>query len=562
VVFPPVQATLRRFLDQYCYREPADYHQATRTMSHELAGLVRLAPLYAFLTAFLRRTLKAEMVAVYVCRESTVLEHGASQSASGEHCLPPTLSAPEVVALLRRVQAPLACEELEHWSAASASAPLAAVFTALHSTVLIPLFVEDRIAALIAVGGKMSGDPFFKHDMEFLDTVGHQASVALRRAQLYEEIAWMQEYNESILRQMGSGVIAMNQQRHITMMNATAAQLLQMAPGAGMARPIEETLPPALCTPLQQALAGTATYTNEEAVLPLPGRRPLPVALSTSVLHGPDGEHSGAVLVLHDLSRLKELEEEKRRIERLAAIGTFVAGIAHEIKNPLVAIKTLAELLPEQYDDEEFRTTFTQVALHEVDRIDSLVQRLRGLGSPSSVPMRAIRVMPPLDETLALISGELTRRHITLVYQKPPALPAIMGDHDQLKQVFLNLCLNSLEAMGQDGTLRITAGVERAHHATPAQLWLQIADTGPGIPAEDFATIFEPFVTSKATGSGLGLAICRGIVEQHRGTIAAANRPDGLGAIFTLRFPIVQGEDCYEVDTAHVGDAQPARTVA
>ena len=94
--------------------------------------------------------------------------------------------------------------------------------------------------------------------------------------------------------------------------------------------------------------------------------------MSTSILRGEDGQPSGAILAFNDLSQIKVLEEEKRRIERLASIGAFMSGIAHEIKNPLVAIKTLAELLPEQYDDEEFRDTFTKVTLNEVDRIDTL----------------------------------------------------------------------------------------------------------------------------------------------------------------------------------------------
>jgi nitrogen-specific signal transduction histidine kinase len=184
-------------------------------------------------------------------------------------------------------------------------------------------------------------------------------------------------------------------------------------------------LPEALSTPLLETLRGTATYANQEAMIPVTAERQLPVAISTSVLRGTAGEHIGVILVFHDLSRLKELEEEKRRIERLAAVGAFVAGIAHEIKNPLVAIKTLAELLPEQYDDAEFRETFTRVALHEVERIDSLVHRLRAWTLP-----RLCRCAPPvstpLDETLALISGELTKHHMTLAYEHSDVLPLII----------------------------------------------------------------------------------------------------------------------------------------
>jgi signal transduction histidine kinase len=282
-----------------------------------------------------------------------------------------------------------------------------------------------------------------------------------------------------------------------------------------------------------------------------------PVVLSTSILHGEGTRPGGAILAVHDLSEIKALEEEKRRIERLASIGAFMSGIAHEIKNPLVAIKTLAELLPEQYDDEEFRQTFTKVTLNEIDRIDTLVRRLRSLSGGSTVPLHPISVITPLEETLSLISGELTRRHITIVrdYQSP--MPLVMGDHDQLKQVFVNLCLNSAEAMGDGGMLKVTVASQGHHSGQPTEVNLEIADTGPGVPVEHLANIFDPFFTLKDDGTGLGLAICRGIIDYHRGSISAANDPEGSGAIFTVRLPVAQGVEVYE---SIVARCQYART--
>ena len=230
------------------------------------------------------------------------------------------------------------------------------------------------------------------------------------------------------------------------------------------------------------------------------------------------------------------MAEEKRRIERLASVGAFAGKIAHEIKNPLVAIKTLAELLPDQYDDEEFRTTFARIALQEVDRIDNLVRRLRGLKTSASIQMQFIDVLLPLEATLELISGELQKRHIEVTRQYEMSLPLILGSSDQLKQVFLNICLNSAEAMGQSGNLYIAVGVESEHDNVAVVM--TFSDTGPGIRADVLDTIFEAFVTSKNDGSGLGMAICKDIVGLHRGTISAANRSDGVGAEFTIRITV------------------------
>jgi signal transduction histidine kinase len=226
-----------------------------------------------------------------------------------------------------------------------------------------------------------------------------------------------------------------------------------------------------------------------------------------------------------------------------------------------VAIKTMAELLPEQYDDAEFRDTFTRVALHEVDRIDELVQRLRSLRTLTPLRIRPMHVTVPLDETVALLSGEFKKRSIEVIRQYHEPLALILGDHDQLKQVFLNLCLNSVEAMGEGGQLHLSVSMATDDARRPRTVMVQIADTGPGISEDYIANIFEPFVTSKVDGSGLGLAICKGIVDWHRGTITASNGLGTYGTIFTVKLPAAQGEDVDEVTSARYGLEPAAHSV-
>lgn len=549
VVFHPARVLCKRLFDRYCYRWEYDYRQAMKAISQVLAKLLRIDPLCEQLTAFILTTLKVEEAAVYLCHGHGVVERRAFQHA--DQISPPEREAvvtasPGLIALLGRANGPIPQEELALWVEAGEIARLSDDFAALGAKVLIPLRVEQQVAAFIAVGEKLSGDPFFTYDLEFLATIGHQAAAALKRAQLHEEVTWMQEYSESILRHMESGLVVVGHDGFITVMNDAAARMLGLAAAHVVGQPIEALIPHGLGAPLLDTLLGKTVYTNHEATLMTAAGQRLPTVLSTSTLRGPDGHPRGAILVVNDLSQLKALEEEKRRIERLASIGAFMSGIAHEIKNPLVAIKTLAELLPEQYDDPEFRDTFTHVTLQEVERIDGLVRRLRSLSSGSTAPLRPLNVLAPLEETLALISGELTRRQVQVVRAYRQPIPPIMGDHDQLKQVFVNLCLNALEAMGEHGTLTVTVERHAKPAAQPSEISITIADTGPGIPAEHLAHIFDPFFTLKAEGTGLGLAICRGILDRHRGSIAAANGPEGSGAIFTLTVPVAQGVDVYE----------------
>jgi two-component system, sporulation sensor kinase E len=549
IVFHPVRIASQYLFDSYCYRQAYDYRQAIRTISQQLSGLLRIDPLCCQLTSFILTTLRVEEVAVYLCHHRGFMEQRAlRQVGNGEHAQPGAMTrvSSALTVLLAEARQPILQDELGLRDEAGRVELLREDFALLRSKVLIPLPTDDEVAGFIAVGGKLSGDPFFTQDIEFLATIGHQAAAALKRARLHEQVTWMKEYNESILRHMESGVVVVNHDSVISVVNEAAARMLGMQAIDLVGQPLDQLTPCGLGLPLLDTLIQNRVYTNHEATLLVRSGQTLPVVLSTSILHGENGQPGGAILAAHDLSKIKALEEEKRRIERLASIGAFMSGIAHEIKNPLVAIKTLAELLPEQYDDEEFRDTFTKVTLNEVERIDALVRRLRSLSSSPTVPLHPINVTVPLEETLSLISGELMRRHITVVrdYQSP--LPPILGDHDQLKQVFVNLCLNGVEAMHMGGTLKVTVTSPGIYDALPGEVSVQIGDTGPGIPAEHLATIFDPFFTLKEEGTGLGLAICRGIIDYHRGAISAANGSEGSGAIFTVKLPVAQGVEMYE----------------
>ena len=555
IVFHPVRIAIQHLFDRYCYRHAYDYRQAIRSISQVLAGLLRIDPLCDHLTTFILETLKVEEVAVYLYHDQSLIEQRSYQHVGKEEQLRPdplNMVSPNLIVLLARARQPILQDELTLWAEASELDHLHEEFTLLRSKVLIPLLVEQQVAGFISVGEKLSGDPFFSQDLEFLVTIGHQAAAALKRAQLHEEVSWMKEYNESILRHMESGLVVVNHDNKITVINEAAARMLEIHTTEVVGQPLDNLIACGLGLPLLDTLLEKTTYTNHEATLMTGSVQTLPVVLSTSILHGEDEQPNGAILAFNDLSQIKALEEEKRRIERLASIGAFMSGIAHEIKNPLVAIKTLAELLPEQYDDEEFRETFTKVTLNEVDRIDALVRRLRSLSSGSTVPLHPLNILTPLEETLSLVYGELTRHHIKVIRDYQSAVPPIMGDHDQLKQVFVNLCLNSVEAMGEVGTLMVTVESRGKPVGQPSELIIQIADTGPGIPAEHLSTIFDPFFTLKEQGTGLGLAICRGIIDYHRGSITAANSSEDSGAVFTVKLPVAQGVEGYESTVAGV----------
>jgi signal transduction histidine kinase len=232
---------------------------------------------------------------------------------------------------------------------------------------------------------------------------------------------------------------------------------------------------------------------------------------------------------------LARLDAEVRRLDRLAALGGLVAEIVHEIRNPLVSVKTFLQLLPEREADPEFREGFLEVASEEVRRIERLLDAVLQHGRPAS-PRRAEATSSASDafESVAqLVGHRATERGVRLEIDAEEDLPEIHLVADSLRQVVLNLCLNAIDATPPGGCVRLRANRSEGH------VVIFVEDEGPGIPTELASRIFEPFVSTKEDRpGGLGLAITRRIVEEADGTIEVADRPSG-GSAFTLRLRAV-----------------------
>ena len=210
----------------------------------------------------------------------------------------------------------------------------------------------------------------------------------------------------------------------------------------------------------------------------------------------------------------------------------LAAGMAHEIKNPLTSIKTFTEYLPHKYDDPAFREKFTRIVTQEVGKITSLVQRLLDFAKPAPPHLQPTHVSQLLEETLEFLSSDCLKQRIQIERAYGSDGATIQADHQQLRQVFLNLLLNSLEAMdGNGGTLSVSTTKQ------DARLAVTITDTGPGIPNEHLPRLFDPFFTTKPTGTGLGLSIVHRLVTEHRGTITF-DSPLRHGTRCTLTFPL------------------------
>jgi signal transduction histidine kinase len=235
---------------------------------------------------------------------------------------------------------------------------------------------------------------------------------------------------------------------------------------------------------------------------------------------------------------LKKSKSYMRRADRLASLGTLTAGLAHEIRNPLVAIKTFTQLLPQRLEDEEFRNHFLNIASGEVDRISQLITELLDFARPSNPKLEFEDINSILDGMILLVSTESKKKHIQVVKSYTQDLPPISIDGEQIKQVFLNILLNAVEATPEKGEITIKT---RSFLKPGGEPYIQIefTDTGCGIPTEYLEEIFTPFFSTKDKGSGLGLAISNQIVQEHRGYITVESQLN-QGASFLINLPVNQ----------------------
>lgn len=232
---------------------------------------------------------------------------------------------------------------------------------------------------------------------------------------------------------------------------------------------------------------------------------------------------------ISEISEQKErLETELERRERLKSVGILAAGLAHEIKNPLAAIQTFTEYLPARYDDPQFRDKFCRIVGKEVKRICDIVTNLLLFSKPAEPNRIACSINDSLQDIVDLLSNEFLKGHIRVVLDLEEH--RVLADPGQLKQAFLNVILNAIDAMkANGGTLRVQT------KALADGVEVRIGDTGRGIPAENIPRLFDPFYTDKEGGTGLGLAITHSLIEKNGGRISVESR-EGAGTVFVVKF--------------------------
>ncbi|HOL67809.1 MAG TPA: ATP-binding protein, partial [bacterium] len=385
-------------------------------------------------------------------------------------------------------------------------------------------------AGVLVVGQKVSGAAFGENDRLVLEHLGLQLGLALETTGLYQELFRVNLYLDSLLDNSPAGVVGVDANGRVTVLNREAERLTGLVRKEVIGQPYS-VLPGPLVSAVESSLKKKQEIRNEEvSFLPRPSDLAFSAILQTSSFYDRKGQPLGVQVILQDVTQVRVLQEDLRRKDKLASFGVMAARIAHEIKNPLVAIRTLAQLLPSRYQDSEFRNTFANLASREVERINSLVEEILSFASPRQLYPREVNLIELIEATLTMLTVQTEGRKITVHRSWPSERVMIEVDEGKMRQALLNIFLNSRDAMGEEGNLMVQV------QESSEMVTVLIRDDGCGMNPEVLKRVFDPFYTTKPRGTGLGLPIVASIVDEHGGTIRMESQ-ENRGTLVILQIP-------------------------
>ncbi|MGD9498753.1 MAG: histidine kinase dimerization/phospho-acceptor domain-containing protein, partial [Armatimonadota bacterium] len=377
---------------------------------------------------------------------------------------------------------------------------LAIAMSSLDVQVVAPMMWEDELIGLVTLGPKLSGDMYSDEDLRFVADIALQASLSLRNAELYAQTASLKDFNERILRQMDNAVVVTDAQERVVVFNEAAERLFGLPAQRALGQTID-VLPEGIANCIRASLGSGRILPSQHLEIERADRR-VPLACSTSPLAGDGDGSQGAVAVISDLTLIQELERERQEAERLALVRMISAGMAHEIRNPLVAIRTFAELAPRRLDDPDFRSNFLTVAQQEIRRIDKLVGDLLTLSKPADAVVERVRINGICRQAARATAGLAEAKRVRMELATTRLRHSPLGDSSRLYQALLNLVSNAIDAEPPGGRVRLTT--ESAHNPRCGEVVrIRVHNAGSYIRPEDQDEIFRPFVSRKAQGTGL-----------------------------------------------------------
>lgn len=364
-----------------------------------------------------------------------------------------------------------------------------------------------------------------------LETLVREANVELERAY---------QFRENIIENSPDAIVCIRKGGEITIFNSAAEKLLGYKKHQVIGKMnIVQVYPPGDAKKIMKDLksddfGGPGVLQKREVTLLDKDSNEIPVYISAALLYE-DGKEAGSMGIFTDLREKQKLEKQLLRTEKLSSLGKLSAGIAHEINQPLTGVLTFAHLLLKKFKNDEKTRKDLEIIVRETTRIRGIVQGILDFARETPMQKKPRRIEEVLDQTLEIIVHQQRFFGIELIKEYDHRVPDVVIDANLIQQVFMNIILNSVDAMGSSGVLTI--------RTRPSDGWIEVefSDTGKGMPEDILDKIFDPFFTTKDStegmGMGLGLAVSYGIVKNHNGDIQVTSKR-GKGTTFTIRLPL------------------------
>ncbi|MBN1780303.1 PAS domain S-box protein [bacterium] len=358
-----------------------------------------------------------------------------------------------------------------------------------------------------------------------------------------QEILELKNFNESIIQSMEAGLLTIDLDGKITSLNTVGEKITGWHEKEITGRFFDTILLPEKMefSSMTTRFSRLPPYSRETTLTSKSGKR---ISIGYTVTDRIDnaGKKVGTIISFRDMTELKQMQTELFRMDRLASLGVLASGIAHEIKNPLAGIKTMAQACEEEIDNGDPRREYLVRIGKQVNRLDELLKTFFAYARPKPPDRKLCPLSSILSEVFPLLNKRMTKQQIRYTQKISETLPKVLVDAQQMQQVFLNLIMNAIDAMDKGGEITIDANfishsrIEPARSEDTRYMEVIVKDTGSGIAEEFIDTIFDPFFTTKSSGLGLGLSIVYRIIEEHHGRIWVESEI-GKGTAFFIELP-------------------------
>lgn len=405
---------------------------------------------------------------------------------------------------------------------------------AVGAEVIVPLHVRGRIGGWLFFGHRLAGQNFDYQALEALMILGDHVSTVLENAVLHEEVTLQKTLAETLLTAIPPGIIASDEDAIVRWCNPTAASILGLKLADVLNKPVESA-GSRIASALRETLESMDQLHARQWTDPMT-RRSLSVQ-TRRLIH--QEKPLGAVAVIQDMTPEESLRQKQELMDRAAFWTDLAASMSHEVRNPLVAIKTFAQLLPERFDDADFRRDFNEIVVQEIDRLDLIITQINNFAHPPELVFKSLDLRAPMKKAVELVRARHAQNGFSIETTLPDDLPRVVGDETALAEAFAHLVTNAAEATHGQAKGRITVSakpVREGDHTSGVVVTVQ--DNGKGISADLKDKIFSPFCTTKARGMGLGLPIVKRTVFDHNGRVDVDS--DSHGTSVSVLLPVAE----------------------